>query len=243
MSGVVAFIGMGFWMLMIVDCIRNEPDRNTWLWLLIFLNVPGACIYCAVQVLPRLNLPMFRVFKRWSMKQKLWNAEAGVKNIGKAHQYTVYGNLLLDVGESAQAQAQFQKALEKEPLNTDALWGLASIAAQNKQYETARQYLDHLLKKDPKYKYGDASLLQCKILVALEAWDVAEQHLKADILEWSHPEAYLLLAQRQITLQHTDAARTNLETMLAKVKASPTFHYKRHRPILRKAEILLKSLR
>ena len=230
-------------MWMLYDCIRNEPDRNTWLWLIIFLNVPGACIYCLSQVLPRLNLPMFKVFRKWTWRTKLQNAEAAVNNIGKAHQHTQYGNLLLEVGDIDQAQHHFQQALHKEPLNVDALWGLASIAARQKNNEAAKQHLDLLLKKDPRYKYGDASLLHCKVLVAMEAWQMAEAALQQDIQDWSHPEAVLLLAQRQIALKDTDTARKNLETMLFKVKASPTFHYKRNRPILRKAEKLLKTLR
>lgn len=230
-------------MWMLYDCIRYEPDRNVWLWLIIFLNVPGACIYCLSQVIPRLNLPIFKVFKQWTWRTKLQNAEAAVNNIGKAHQHVLYGNLLLDVGKIDQAQHHFQQALSKEPLNTDALWGVASIAAQQKNYDSARQHLDVLLKKDPRYKYGDASLLRCKMLFALEAWDLAELSLKQDIQDWSHPEAVLLLAQRQIALNDLETAKTNLETMLFKVKASPAFHYRRNRPILRKAEKLLKTLR
>jgi hypothetical protein len=243
MSGILAFIGFGFWMWMLYDCVRNEPDRTVWLWLLIFLNVPGAGIYCLSQVIPRLNLPMFKVFRKWTWRTKLQNAEAAVNNIGKAHQHTQYGTLLLEVGDFEQAQQHFQRALDKEPLNTDALWGLASIAARQKNYEEAKQLLDLLLKKDPRYKYGDASLLRCKVLVAQESWEIAEPALKQDVQDWSHPEAVLLLAQRQVALHDTQTAKTNLETMLFKVKASPAFHYKRNRPILRKAEKLLKTLR
>jgi hypothetical protein len=242
MSGVIAFIGMGFWMLMIFDCIRNEPDRGTWLWLLIFLSIPGACIYCAMQVIPRLNLPMFGVWKRLAMKSKLQSAEAAVNNLGKAHQHIVYGNLLLDMGDLSQAQTQFQQALNKEPLNMDALWGLASIAAKSKQYDRARQHLEPLLQKDPKYKYGDASLLYGKILVALADWEIAEKHLKQDIQQWSHPESVLLLAERQIALKDREAAKASLETMIFKVNASPAFHRKRHRHVLRQAKKLLNTL-
>jgi hypothetical protein len=40
--GIIAFFTTGFWMLMIFDCIRNEPKSSSWLWILIMANFPGA---------------------------------------------------------------------------------------------------------------------------------------------------------------------------------------------------------
>jgi hypothetical protein len=242
-NSIVAFAMSGFWMLMIFDCIRNERDRQTWLWLLIFLNVPGAFIYFIARVLPRLNVPMFPLFKRWTLKQQLWNAEAAVRNIGKSHQHVALANLLLELREWEQAKDHFQQALAKEPLNTDALWGIAVIEMKQKQFDAAKEHLRSLLKKDPKARYGDASLHYGKVLCELQEWNAATLHLKADIKEWSHPEASLLLAQIQIQQGQRDEAREVLDQMLFKVKASPTFHYNRHRAVIHKAEKLFKTLR
>jgi hypothetical protein len=241
-NSVLAFGFMGFWMLMIFDCVRNEPDRQTWLWLLVFLNGPGAAIYFVARVLPRLNVPMPNLFKRWTLKQKLWSAEAAVKNIGKAHQHVVYGNLLLELREWEKAQDHFQQALSKEVQNTDALWGISLIAIQQKQFGAAKDHLQKLLKKDPKAKYGDASLQYGKALFELQEWDAAAAYLKIDIQEWSHPEAAWLLAKIEIQRGQQEQARAVLDTMLFKIKSSPAFHYKRHRALIRKAERLLKTL-
>jgi hypothetical protein len=93
MVQVLAFMTTGFWMLMIFDCVRNDPERNTWIWILIFLNFPGAVIYFLVRRLPQMNLPVPNYFKRWANRQQLWSAEAAVRHIGKAHQYVMLGNL------------------------------------------------------------------------------------------------------------------------------------------------------
>jgi hypothetical protein len=241
-SSALAFVAMGFWMLMIFDCVRNEPDRQTWLWLLIFLSVPGSIIYFVARVLPRLNTPMPSLFKRWSLKQKLWNAEAAVRNIGKAHQHVILANLLLDLRDWEQAKNHFQQALAKEPQNTDALWGISIIEVKQKQLESAKEYLQMLLQKDPKARYGDASLQYGKVLYDLEEWDAAITHLKADIREWSHPEASWLLAQIQIQQGLRDEPRDVLDQMLFKIKSSPAFHYRRHRALIGKAERLFKTL-
>jgi hypothetical protein len=242
-NSIVAFAVSGFWMLMIFDCLRNERDRQTWLWLLIFLNLPGALIYFMARVLPRLNLPQLALFKRWTLKQQLWNAEAAVRNIGKSHQHVALANLLLELREWEPAKAHFQQALDKEPQNTDALWGLSAIEMKQKQFDAAEGHLRSLLKKDPKARYGDASLQYGKVLCELQEWDAATLHLVDDIKEWSHPEASLLLAQIQIQHGQRAEAREALDRMLYKVKASPAFHYNRHRAVIRKAESLFKTLR
>jgi hypothetical protein len=242
MFGILSFFAFGFWMLMIFDCVRNEPDRQTWLWLLIFLNVPGGFIYFFARVLPRLDMPLPSLFKRWTLKQKLWNAEAAVRNIGKAHQHIALANLFLELQEWEQAKQHFRQALEKEPQHTDALWGLSVIAIRLKQWQSACETLKALLKKDAKYKYGDASLNYGKVLFELQDWEAATTHLKVDIQEWSHPEAAWLFAQIQLKQGQRQEAKDVLDRMLFKVRSSPDFHYRRHRSVIRKAERLVRTL-
>ncbi len=228
---------------MIFDCVRNEPDRQTWLWLLIFLNGAGAAIYFVARVLPRLNVPTPSFLKRWPLKQKLWHAEAAVRNIGKAHQHVVFANLLLEVDELEQAKEHFRQALAKESQNTDALWGISLIELRKKQFVSAKEHLQLLLKKDSQARYGDASLQYGKTLFELQEWDEAKAHLKVDIQEWSHPEASWLLAQIQIQQGQNDQALEVLDKMLFKVRSSPSFHYNRHRALIIKTERLLKTLK
>lgn len=59
------------------------------------------------------------------MKDALWNAEAGVQNIGKAHQYVILGNVLLEMGDLDRALATYSEALIRESANPNALWGCA----------------------------------------------------------------------------------------------------------------------
>jgi len=231
-----------FWMLMIFDCIRNEHDRQTWLWILLFLNIAGAVIYFFACWLPRSQLPSSNYFKRWTYRQQLWNAEAAVRNIGKAHQYLVLGNVLTEMGTFPKAAEAYQQALEKEPKNTHALWGLAAIEMQASQFTNAKNHLQTLMQLEPDYKRGDASLLCGKALFELKEWDAAKSHLEKDIKHWSHPESSLLLATIQKQEGELEKSRECLETMISKLKASPTYHYRRHQSVLRKAEKLLKTL-
>ncbi|WP_010470964.1 tetratricopeptide repeat protein [Acaryochloris sp. CCMEE 5410] len=243
MFHIVVFATTGFWMYAIFDCIRNDPDRNVWIWLLLFFNYLGAVIYFATRMLPRMNTssaPSY--FKRWTKGRELRAAEAAVVNIGKSHQYVQLGNVLLEMSKVTQAEEAFQEAISKEPNHLDALWGLASVATSAKRWEEAQAYLQQILSLDSEYKRGDASLLLGKVLVSSEQRELAKPHLIQDIKAWSHPEAALILATLQAEDGEKQDAYDILKAMLSKLKACPEFYYRQHRHIANKADRMLQSL-
>jgi hypothetical protein len=238
----MAFASTGFWMLMIFDCLRNEPKGSSWLWLLLMLNFPGAVIYFIARKLPYLNLPTPTVFRRWTMKDALWNAEAGVQNIGKAHQYVILGNVLLEMGDLDRALVTYNEALQRESANPNALWGCATIEMQQQKFDLAYTHLKTLLAKDPEYKRGDASLLYGEVLYKLADLAAAKEHLDRDAKYWSHPESFMLLAKIAIQSGERESARGYLQTMSAKIKASPPYRYRQNQHLVRAAEKMLKNL-
>jgi tetratricopeptide (TPR) repeat protein len=243
LANTIVFAATGFWMLMIFDCARNEPKGSSWLWLLIVLNVPGAFIYFLTRKLPYLDIPIPKFFKRWTMKDALWNAEAGVTNIGKSHQYVILGNVLTEMGNLDRALECYRDALHKEPSNTHALWGCATIEMQRRNFDLALGYLKDLLKRDPQYKRGDAFLLYGKALYELKQWSAAKSHLEKDVKQWSHSESFLLLAKIALTTDGDKvAAKNHLTTMLARLKASPKYNYRKNLHLIRSAESILKTL-
>lgn len=240
--GTIAFATTGFWMLMIFDCVRNEPKGSSWLWLLIWLNFPGAVIYFAARKLPYLDIPVPNFFKRWTMKEALWNAEAGVHNIGKSHQYLILGNVLLEMGNLDRSLEAYREALNKEATNFHALWGCTKIEMQRQKFDLAAAYLKTLLTQEPEYKRGEASLLYGKALYELMQWDDARAHLALDIKQWSHPESFILLAKIAIQDGEANIAKDYLDTMLSRVKASPRYSYRKNQHLVRQAERMLKKL-
>lgn len=228
----VVLLMTSFWLLMLYDCTRNEPKRRLWLWILIIANFPGAIAYFFNCWIPRRKISLFNYRKR---SRKLWTADT--------NQYKNLNNHLIDeLGMFDPAQADYQQQLENETDGLQTLWNTVFIDIQNQNFNSAQKYLQTILKIDPDYKYGDASLLYGETLFALGEFAAAKQHLEKHIQNWSHPQAYITLAE--ILSQEGDAetARNYLETIIVKIKESSYFHYKR-KQLTSKAEKLLRTLK
>jgi tetratricopeptide (TPR) repeat protein len=241
-GSILLLLGQGFWLWMLIDCLKAEGPRSEWRYILFFGNVAGAFAYFVVRWLPYHEVPLPKFMLGWKYKQRLWNAKAAAHNIGNPHQYAQLGDLHLEMGNREAAATAYARALETEPKNIISLWGMAQIAMQAQRYEDAKSYTAALLAIDPQARFGEASLLYAKAQYELKEWDQLRPHLETDIQQWSHPESSVMLAT--ILLQSGDKAeaRDRLETMMARVQASPQYHHRRHQPTLRKAQRLLKSI-
>jgi hypothetical protein len=52
-------LGLGFWIWMLVDCVRKETrdnDKLVWVLIIVFLHFLGALIYFFVRKMPRKDL-------------------------------------------------------------------------------------------------------------------------------------------------------------------------------------------
>lgn len=232
----------GFWIWMIFDCVQNERDRQLWIYILIFTNVPGAFVYFIARWLPRANIPVPKYFNRHKRKRELWMAESEARNIGKAHQFVKLGDIHYDMGTYDKATDAYKQALEKESNNIQALWGAASIDLRNKNFASAKEHLENLLKVAPNHKYGDASLAYGRALFVLKDFDAARLHLEKHITDWAHPEAYILLAEILSKQGNNQEARICVEKMLTKLKGASYYYYKQNKHFVGKGEKLLKTL-
>ena len=240
-SNALWLLTTAFWVLMIIDCMSKEPERRTWIWILILLNYIGALVYFILRYLPRSNLALPRFLGRWTRRQELWNAEAEAKNIGKDHQFVRLGNILFEIGEGDRARTSYYQALEKNPQNLQALWGAASIEVEKKNLEAACKHLEALLALDPEYKFGEADLLYSRVLYMLQDLGRARDRLEQNARTWGNAEARLLLAEIYLQDGNNEGARQQLDKMLNGLRGSPRFHYQNNRHLVRKAERLLKK--
>jgi hypothetical protein len=239
---IVAFALAGFWMLTIFDCIRHEPKGSIWLWILILLNFPGSVIYVVVRKLPELNLSLPNFFKRWQLRSALRRAEGGIYRVGDAQSYVTLGNVLLEMGKYDRALESYQEASSREKSNSHALWGCSLVAIHQQQLDRAVEHLKVLLRQEPNYNSGAASLLYGKVLCELADWDKAKQQLVRDLDRWGHPESSLLLAKIAINDREPVIAKGYLENMLARLATSPLPNRRQHQQLVTRAQLLLKSI-
>ena len=200
MPNIIYLLPTIFWMWMIWECVRYDPEKNTWLWLLIFLNFPGAVIYFFARFLPKINLPVLPVpsfFKRRLRRNELWHAEAAALNIGNAYQFIILGDLRRDLGLLEKAQEAYQQALAKEPENLQALWGMIQIEKKQENLISVKEYLQKLLALKPNYDYGNALLMYIKILIELK-----EQAKAQNLLKFGINQNYIYCWRKFISKKH-----------------------------------------
>jgi len=238
-SNALWLVAIAFWAWMLYDCIRHEPERDTWLWVVILLNLPGAVIYFFVRYLPRLKVAPPPFLGRWMRRRELWRAEAATRNIGNPHQFVELGDILRETGQFARAAEAYQQALEEDPTNAQALWGVALVEVKTKRLDRARDCLQALLEVDPDYKLGDASLAYARTLLELKDLEAAKAHVEEHLHPSTNPEARILLAAILGEQGEPEKARALLEPLVEDLKPARDAA---SRGLRRKASRLLRRL-
>lgn len=220
-SGIWGWPYTAFMVWMLISCIRNDPERYLWMWIILLIPPFGPLIYFFARWLPASQVRPPKALRRFFRGKELQRLEIAAKQIGNAHQYVEWGEALRDCGKTAAAGDAFQKALAKDGQNLQALWGAASVEYEQGNYAGAREKLQRVLETDPAYKFGDVSLLQCKSLVALGETDTAREQLEAHTKRWRHPEGLYLLASIYAEQGNAAGARAQLESLIQDLDGAP----------------------
>lgn len=234
--------GLCLWVWMLVDCIRNEEDRNLWLWILIFFNAIGSVLYFLFRWLPR-RRRFTRTMTAWfSRGRTLGRLQAAAHQIGNPHQFVQWGEALREAGQLAQARHAFEQALAKDPQNLPALWGIAQVEQQQGNFAQAREHLQTILSIDASYKFGDVSLAYGRALTELQDETAARQHLEQHVSRWTHPEAIVRLSVLLIKQGETAAARQRLSGLLIDMQGCPRYFARQNSAWTSQAKKLLRTL-
>lgn len=239
---LVFFVYGAFWLWMLIQCIRSEPDKYFWLWLLVVVPFPGAIVYAVTRYFPATDYPAPAFVRRWLRGKDLARLEAAAEQIGNAHQYIQWGDVLRDVGRWEDAGRAYNRALKKDPENLQALWGAAQVAENQHRCDDVTQLTRRILDKDPQYKFGDVSLAYGKALADQNRLEDARKHLEQHVRRWRHPEGLYLLAELCRDAGDSDAARLHLRALLQDLNASPTAIARKYGRWKSRAKQLLRKL-
>ncbi len=238
----LAFAYFAFWVWMLIQCIRSEPDKYFWLWLLIVVPFPGAIVYAALRYFPATDYPAPAFIRRWLRGTDLARLEAAAEQIGNPHQFIQWGDALRDVGRWDDAEYAYDCALKKDPENLQALWGAAVVAEKQGRTADVITLTRKVLAKDPQYKFGDVSLALGKALAAQGDAAAAREHLTTHIKRWRHPEGLYLLATLCNSAGQPEEARQHLRALLQDLNASPTAIARKHGRWKSRAKQLLRKM-
>ncbi len=231
-----------FWLWMVWHCLRTEPDRFLWLWVLLIVPGVGPVLYFVLRYLPSTELRPPSFLRRWTRGRELARFETAAIQIGNPHQFIQWGDALREVGRYEEAAGAYDRALTKDALNLQALWGAAQVATLRKQRERTRDLTRQILDKDPQYKFGDVSLAHGKALVELGDRDAAAKHFEQHVRRWRHPEAVYLLANLCAEQGNRQAARAHLQSVLHDINGSPAAIARKHGRWKSRAKQLLRKL-
>ncbi len=231
-----------FWFWMVLHCVRTEPDRFFWLWLMIVVQGIGPLLYFVMRYLPAADYRGPAFLRRWTRGRELSRLERAAIQIGNPHQFIQWADALRDVGLLDQAATAYGRALSKEPQNLPALWGAAQVAATQRRHADVCRWTRQILDKDPQYKFGDVSLAFGRSTVELGDTSAGTQHLEQHIRRWRHPEAVYLLASLHARQGNTQAARDHLQALLHDINGSPAAIARRFGRWKSRAKQLLKRL-
>lgn len=241
-SGALSLILGGFTLWMLIDCLRKDPDRQIWWWIIIVVPVIGPLAYFFIRWLPERHVRPPGWLRGFTRGNELRRLESAAMRIGNSYHHNQLGDALLDIGQYQRAGTAYSRALEKEPGNLTALWGAALVDMHFQSFDSAASRLEKVLKSDPQFKFGDASLALAKSLIQLDRPEEAITHLEAHAKRWRHPEGIYLLAQLLVRFGRTEEARNHLHSMLADIDASPLAIARKQSHWRRRGQKLLRSL-
>lgn len=234
------YFGLMVWML--VECLRKDPDRYLWMWVILIFVPIGPLLYFFIRWLPHNELRAPRALRGWTRGKEINQLETAAAQIGNAYHHIQLGDALRETGKIERAAASYSQALAKEPSNPQALWGAALIDMRKKEYARACPRLEKLLEIDPQYKFGDVSLAYGRTLFELGRREEACAHLQKHISRWRHPEGLYLMAQLSAEQGKNEEARSHLQAMLLDINGSPRAIARKHGMWKSRARRMLRRL-
>jgi hypothetical protein len=235
------FFGV-FTIWMLVECVRKEPDKYTWVFIILFGFGIGPMIYFFVRWLPQRNLQPPGWLRGLSRGSELRRLRSAAAQIGNPYHFVQLGDALRETWHFEEARDAYARALAKEPANLSALWGAGLVELHFKSYEAACAFFEKIMQLDPQFKFGDSSLAYAKTLIHLERTNEAIDHLEQHVKRWRTPEAVYLLATLYADAGRDDEARSHLHTMLLDIDASPLSIARKQGAWRRRGRQLLKKL-
>ena len=226
--------------LAIVHFIRRRPD-GYWLFIILFLGLPGALIYFVVEVIPDAGLlrQSFKVFPR---RKRIRELEAAILDNPSAGNYEELGDLYLEEGKFARARQCFDKSISSRTDSPDPFYRRGIAELELGDFAAAVTDLERVVSKDPQYDFHRGLGLLAHAYANTGQTEKAESLFQQATKISTLSETYYNYATFLASQGRKDEARQWARAILAKKPTMPGYLRRRERPWFRKASALLKRL-
>jgi hypothetical protein len=226
--------------LAIIHFIRRRPE-NYWLFVILFMGLPGALIYLVVEALPDAGLlgQSFKVFPR---RKRMGQLEAMIRDNPSPGNYEELGDLYMDDGRAADARAAFDKAIAARADTPDPFYRRGVCAIQLGDFAAAVSDLERVVSKQSDYDFQRAAGLLAHAYAQTGQKERAEALFRQVTKISTLSETYLNFADLLASEQRNAEAREWAQKVLDKKPTMPNYLRRRERPWFRRANDLLKRL-
>ena len=226
--------------LAIVHFIRRRPD-GFWLWIILFGGGLGAIVYLAVEAIPDFGLlrQSFKVFPR---RKRIRELEFAILDNPSAGNYEELADLYMEEGKFARARECYNRAISSRTDSPDPFYRRGVCEIQLGEFPAARQDLERVVSKDPKYDFQRAAGLLAHAYANTGEPSRAEALFQEVTITSTLSETYYNYALLLASQQRIPEARYWAQQILAKKPTMPGYLRRRERPWFRKANALLSKL-
>jgi hypothetical protein len=232
--------GFLFQGLAIVHFIRRRPE-NYWLFVILFMGLPGALIYLVVEALPDAGLlgQSFKVFPR---RKRIGQLEAMIRDNPSPGNYEELGDLYMDDGRAADAREAFNRAIAARADTPDPFYRRGVCAIQLGDFAAAVPDLERVVTKESDYDFYRAAGLLAHAYAQTGQKERAEALFRKVTTTSTLSETYLNFADLLASEQRNAEAREWTQKVLDKKPTMPSYLRRRERPWFRRAKEVLKRL-
>jgi hypothetical protein len=152
-------LSIAYWIptiVAVVDYFRRRPDWY-WLFIIFFFGPLGAVVYLVVVVLPKSGFEESVAMSLGDRRRKR-ELEHRVKTDPLPGHLAELGELNYKDGKYVLAIERLTKAIESGIDHEDARYFLGRSYEKEGDYENAIEHLVKVVRKDPRYKFGEAMM-------------------------------------------------------------------------------------
>ncbi len=235
-------LAIGFQTLIILLCALHiyKTGRPYW-WIAIVMMVPGfgALVYLLFEVIPHSggSRHMKRVIKHFDPGVDLRARLMEVERCGSMQNKAALADELINAAQYDDAIRLYRSAMEGNFSDDIHLqFGLAGAYFWRGDAAEAIGWLDKVILKDAKYKFGEATLMRARALEGAGQTQQALEQYQAILPDYTGEEARSRLILLLLKMGRVEQARQAYKEMEKKIHVAPAYYRREQREFITAAK-------